>query len=75
GSAKAGIGIFQAAKMLGLGYVHLTQEQYDLVVPSRHLTAEPVKALLQIIGSAEFKKKVKQMGGYDTRDTGKVIGS
>jgi len=29
--------------------------------------------LIAVIRSPEFKKSINQMGGYDTKDTGKVM--
>ncbi len=73
GTADTGIAILQAANMLGLDFVGLTKEQYDLVIPAKFLLSDPLKALLQIIRSQEFIEKVNQMGGYETKDTGKQL--
>jgi putative molybdopterin biosynthesis protein len=73
GNADAGIGILQAAKMLGLTFIHLTKERFDLVIPEEYLSAKPIEALLNLIGSAEFKNKIKMMDGYETTDTGKEM--
>jgi putative molybdopterin biosynthesis protein len=73
GVADVGLGILSAAKMLGLEFIHITRERYDLVIPEENLSAKPVGALLEVIRSQEFKGKVEQMGGYDTRDSGKII--
>jgi putative molybdopterin biosynthesis protein len=73
GMADVGLGILSAAKMLGLEFIHITKERYDLVIPKEHLSAKPVNALLEVIRSQEFRGKVEQMGGYDTKDTGKIM--
>jgi putative molybdopterin biosynthesis protein len=73
GMAEAGLGILSAAKMLGLEFIHITKERYDLVIPKENYSARPLAALLEIIRSQEFRDKVEQMGGYDTRDSGKII--
>lgn len=73
GVADVGLGILSAAKMLGLEFIHITRERYDLVIPEENLSAKPVGALLEVIRSQEFRRKVEQMGGYDTRDSGKII--
>ncbi len=72
-TADASVGILPAAKMLGLDFIHLTKERYDLVVPVKNLSAGPVKALLQILPSREFKEKIGRMGGYDTENTGQIM--
>ena len=73
GTAEVGLGIFSAAKMLGLEFIHITKERYDLVIPKEKFSAKPLTALLDVIRSQEFRAKVEQMGGYDTKDSGKVI--
>ena len=71
--ADVGLGILPAAKMLGLKFIPLTKERYDLVIPQENYSLKPVKSLLKIISSQEFKIKVEEMGGYDTRDSGEII--
>jgi len=73
GGADVGLGIFSAARMLGLEFIHVAKEQYDLVIPKVNLSVKPITALLAAIRSPEFKESINQMGGYDTRDTGKVM--
>ena len=73
GSADAGIGIMAAARMLGLDFIPLAKERFDLAIPTGYFSAEPVKALRQTLNSADFKKSIAEMGGYEIRDTGKVV--
>jgi len=73
GVADVGLGILSAAKMLNLTFIHLTDEQYDLVIPRENLSVQPIISLLAVIRSPEFKESINQMGGYDTKDTGKVM--
>jgi len=73
GEADVGLGILSAAKMLGLSFIHITKERYDLVIPKENYSAKPLAALLEVIRSQEFRDKVNQMGGYGTMDSGKVI--
>jgi putative molybdopterin biosynthesis protein len=73
GTADVGIGIFSAAKMLGLEFIHITKERYDLIIPKENLSAPPIISLLEVIRSPEFKESINQMGGYDTKETGKIM--
>lgn len=73
GSADVGLGVLSAAKMLGLEFVHITKERYDLVIPEETFSSRPLTALLEVIRSREFGEKVEQMGGYDTSDSGKIM--
>jgi len=73
GMADVGLGILSAAKMLGLEFIHITKERYDLVIPKEKFSAKPLTALMEVIRSQEFRTKIEQMGGYDIRDSGKII--
>ncbi|MEI6125641.1 MAG: substrate-binding domain-containing protein [Pseudomonadota bacterium] len=73
GSADAALGICSAAKMLGLEFKHLTKERYDLIIPKENLSYKPIAELLKIIRSEEFKIKINQLGGYDTKNAGEIM--
>ena len=73
GSADAGIGIMAAARMLGLDFIPMAKERFDLALPTEYFSAEPVKALRKTLNSDDFKKSIAEMGGYEIRDTGKVV--
>ena len=73
GAADVGLGIFSAAKMLGLEFIHITKERYDLIIPKENLSAPPIISLLEVIRSPKFKESISQMGGYDTKETGRIM--
>ncbi len=73
GSADVGIGILASAKLLGLDFIPLATERFDLIIPKEIYSAEAVRALREVLRSEEFKFNVTQMGGYGTRDTGKTM--
>ena len=73
GTASCGLGILAAARALGLGFVPLFNEQYDLVIPRRFYCDELLAPLLAVIRSPEFAATVDALGGYDTAGIGQVI--
>jgi putative molybdopterin biosynthesis protein len=73
GSADAGLGIYAAAKALRLDFIPVVTEVYDLVIPAEFYDTENICALLEVIGSAEFKRRVDALGGYSTRHTGETL--
>lgn len=73
GSADVGIGIMAAAKLLGLGFIPLATERFDLIIPNENYRAEALKSLLEVLCSDDFKSTVMRMGGYSTRDTGRIM--
>lgn len=73
GSADVGLGIQSAANSLGLDFIPVGEERYDLAIPKEYMSDPRIEALLEVIISSEFQSDVQALGGYDTRDTGKVI--
>jgi putative molybdopterin biosynthesis protein len=73
GSADAGLGIYAAAKALGLDFIPVVTETYDLVIPAEHCGTENIRILLDVIASADFKRRVEALGGYSTRHTGETV--
>ncbi len=71
--ADVGIGIRSAAQLFGLDFVPLQAARYDLVVPKAYLKSHPTLAnLFDTIVSRSFRAEIKALGGYDTKDTGKL---
>ncbi|MFH1216646.1 MAG: molybdopterin biosynthesis protein [Pseudomonadota bacterium] len=70
GKADAGLGILAAARALKLDFIPVTEERYDLIIPTRFLELPMIRRLLEIISRDDFKKAVEAMGGYSTRETG-----
>ena len=73
GKADTGMGIMAAARALNLDFVPVTEERYDLIIPTEFLELPMIKQALTIIGSSAFKSSVEQMGGYSTRETGQIV--
>ena len=74
GVADAGIGLRAAAAICGLDFVALQRERYDLVIPRAHYeTLSGLKTLLDTIVSKPFRDELEALGGYDTREIGKVV--
>ena len=72
GSADAGMGIYSAAKMYGLGFVPICEEQYDLLIPDYAWETPMVQALLEILGSDEFRTRMEELGGYRVDAPGRI---
>jgi molybdate-binding protein/DNA-binding XRE family transcriptional regulator len=74
GLADAGIGVQSVASIFGLDFVPLQRERYDLVIPkTSYETLGGMKALLDTLVSKPFRDELGALGGYDTRDSGKVV--
>lgn len=74
-SADCGIGIKAVANMLELGFIPLVKERFDIIILKESFFSKGVQIFLDILKSTHFKKLARKLGGYDTRDSGKVIHS
>ncbi len=73
GGADCGLGILSAARSLGLSFIPLAMEQYDLLIPGRYADSPWVTILLSILQGTGFRNELLAMGGYDCTRTGEVI--
>lgn len=68
-----GIGIRSAAQLFDLDFVPLQTTRYDLVVPKAYLKSHPtLPHLFETLATRPFRHEIEALGGYDTRDTGKL---
>ncbi len=73
GRADVGVGVCAAAQFWGLDFLPLQDERYDLVVPTAYVSGHPgIAAFLDMMVTRPFRTEIEALGGYDTRDTGKV---
>jgi putative molybdopterin biosynthesis protein len=67
------MGILAAARALGLDFVPLDRERYDLVIPARFYNDPLLAPLLDIIRDPAFAASVEALGGYGTGQMGRVL--
>lgn len=73
--ADAGMATKAAARLLGLDFIPLTQERFDIVIPKARFFSPAIQTFLEIVGSREFRTRVEAMGGYDTSESGRILAS
>jgi putative molybdopterin biosynthesis protein len=73
GTADVGLGILAAARALGLDFIPLTPERYDLVVPESTFADPRFQELWATMRSPEFQRAAEALGGYDLKDCGKLM--
>jgi putative molybdopterin biosynthesis protein len=72
GTADSGIGVLAAAKAVGLDFIPLFDERYDLIMPLA-MQAEPLfQPMLERLQTAVFRQSIAQLAGYSTQHTGDV---
>ncbi|MCH2320050.1 MAG: molybdopterin biosynthesis protein [SAR202 cluster bacterium] len=73
GRADTGLCILSAAIALGMDFVPLVHERYDLVIPEDVYRGKEIQPLLTLIRSKDFCDQVDKIGGYDTTSMGEVM--
>lgn len=73
GTADAGLGIMAAAVALGLDFVPVAVERYELCIPARFWNEEAIEKLRAVMAQEEFRREAESWGGYDLRECGQVI--
>ena len=71
----AGVATKTVAHLLGLEFVPLVHERFDILIPKDRFFSQPIQILLGIIGSREFRNRIEAMGGYDASESGRIIAS
>lgn len=64
GAADIGLGIFSVAQALGLDFVPVAEEKYDLAIRSENLELPAIRKIIDLISSHAFKEQVEALGGY-----------
>ncbi len=73
GSADTGLGVLSAARALGLDFVPLLNERYDLVIPRAHYESDLLQPLLALLSDPEYRQAVAGQGGCDTSSMGAIM--
>ena len=73
GGVDAGLGVLSAARALELDFVPLQSERFDLVIPTDFYRREMLAPVLDVIRSGAFRRRVDELGGYDTAIMGEVV--
>ncbi|MHB1653494.1 MAG: substrate-binding domain-containing protein [Desulfitobacteriaceae bacterium] len=73
GEADAGLGVRAAAQRLGLDFIPLFKERYDIVCLKETFLTPAYQQLLITLQSPAFHKAINQQVGYDTSLTGQIM--
>ena len=73
GRVSAGLGVKAAALALGLDFISVGVEQYDLAVAGRFWDDPRLQCLLDIVRGDAFKSAAEALGGYGVNQTGELL--
>lgn len=70
GRADFGVGALAPARSLGLDFVPLTWERYDLLTTDEAFYRRPTQAFFEMVKSDWLRQLIAKVPGYDARETG-----
>jgi molybdate-binding protein len=73
GKADAGPGIRPVANVLGLSFVHICWERFDLLINKDRFFDQGIQLFLSLLKGKVIQATAEAYGGYDLSTTGKMI--
>ncbi len=70
GMADCCIATRAAARVLGLDFISLVSERYDLAIRREHLDLPSIQTMLDTLSRSGFRRELEGLGGYDIRGAG-----
>ena len=70
GDGNVGLALETAGQALGLDFIFLNRERYDLVMMAATAQLAPLRELLDWLASDAGKQLVTEIPGYENQDTG-----
>ncbi|MBU5675599.1 molybdopterin biosynthesis protein [Alkaliphilus sp. MSJ-5] len=72
-SADCGMGVLSAAKAMGLDFIPIAWEDYDLCISKEMLEDKKITSLISVMKSEEFISKIAKLDGYSTDNIGDIV--
>ncbi len=63
-----------AARAMGLDFIPLAEERYELAIRNEHRALPAIERLLGVLARPGFRRAMDSLGGYDTRRAGEESG-
>ncbi|NHC38676.1 helix-turn-helix transcriptional regulator [Bacillus sp. MM2020_1] len=73
GIADVGVGIEKAAKIVGIDFVPLITERYDLVILKTPENEKLIQIVKETLSSQLFQSEINSLGDYEISQTGSII--
>lgn len=73
GGVDTALGIYSAAKAMGLDFIPVGEEEYDFAVEASSLELPEIQAFIEVLKSGAFKEKTVKAGGYGLEECGEII--
>lgn len=64
GNAQVGMGIESVARLMGLDFIPVGEEDYDFIIPKAYFQEAKVQTFIRYLGSEAFAELLQSLGGY-----------
>jgi excisionase family DNA binding protein len=71
--ADVGIATVAVSKLLGLPFIPITQECFDMILDQSTFFEKGIQAFIEILNSQEFRNRIGRLGSYDFKNSGKIL--
>lgn len=73
GEADVGIATAAVSDILGLPFIPITRECFDMVLSRETYFEKSVQAFMEVLNSSDFQNRVGKLGRYDFTNAGKIV--
>ncbi len=73
GQADVGLATIAVSKLLGLSFMPIIQESFDMILDQSTYFRKDIQAFIDILNSKDFRSQVGWLGNYDFSSSGKII--
>ena len=73
GEADAGLASVAVSRLMGLDFIAVTREEFDMVVGQSTYFSKGVQGLVEVLRSEGLRERFEKLGGYGFEDSGKIL--
>ncbi|MFH0802342.1 MAG: helix-turn-helix transcriptional regulator [bacterium] len=73
GEADTGIATAAVSSLLGLDFIPITKERFDMICDQSVFFQKGVQALVETLTGDVFRKRVEKLGSYDFKSAGRIL--
>jgi putative molybdopterin biosynthesis protein len=73
GGVDTGIATAAVSGLLGLDFIPITRERFDMICDQSVFFQKGVQALMEVLNGDLFRKRVENLGSYDFKSAGRIL--
>ena len=73
GGADTGIATAAISSLMGLDFIPVTRERFDMILAQSVFFQKGVQAIMEVLNGELFRKRVENLRGYDFESAGRIL--